>query len=57
MIAYYPTPAEGATLQAGSVAVDGTSMSYSGPMLMQPPNDGSNPPPVDAGTATISATC
>jgi len=57
VIGYYPTPAEGATLEEGSVAVDGLSMSYSGPMLMQPPNDGSNPPPVDAGTGTISASC
>lgn len=64
VIGYYPTPAVAARLQARSVAVDGTSMSYSGPMLMQPPNDGSNPPndgsnppPVDVGTGTISAAC
>ena len=57
VIGYYPAPAEGATLEKGSVAIDGSSMSYSGPMLMQPPNDGSNPPPVDVGTGTISATC
>lgn len=57
VIGYYPKPAEGATLEEGSVAVDGSSMSYSGPMLMQPPNDGSNPPPVEVGDGTISATC
>lgn len=39
------------------IAVDGDSFSYSGPMLKQPPNDGSNPAPVDAGDGTFSATC
>ncbi|MGD2060495.1 MAG: hypothetical protein PVF87_06500 [Acidimicrobiia bacterium] len=39
------------------IAIDGDSMSYSGPMMKQPPNDGSNPPPVDVGNGTISATC
>lgn len=39
------------------IAVDGDSMSYSGPMMKQPPNDGSNPPPVDVGNGTISVTC
>ena len=57
VIGYYPAPVEGASLAEGSVAVDGSSMSYSGPMLMQPPNDGSNPPPVDIGEGTISASC
>ncbi len=57
LIGYYPAPAEGATLEEGSVAVEGSSMSYSGPMLMQPPNDGSNPPPVEVGDGTISASC
>jgi hypothetical protein len=57
VIGYYPAPAEGATLEEGSVAVDGSSMSYSGPMLMQPPNDGTNPPPVEVGDGTISVTC
>lgn len=57
VIGYYPAPVEGASLAEGSVVVDGSSMSYSGPMLMQPPNDGTNPPPVDIGDGTISATC
>jgi hypothetical protein len=39
------------------IATDGDSFSYSGPMLKQPPNDGSNPPPVDAGDGTFSVTC
>ena len=33
------------------------SMSYSGPMQKQPANDGSNPPPVDVGSGTVSITC
>lgn len=52
-VQYYPP--EGA-LDSG-VAIDGNSMSYSGAMLMQPPNDGSNPPPVDVGDGTVSVTC
>lgn len=39
------------------VAIDGDSMSYSGPMQKRPANDGSNPPPVDVGDGTISVTC
>lgn len=39
------------------IAVDGQSMSYVGPMQKQPANDGSNPPPVDVGDGTFSATC
>ena len=38
-------------------AFDPPSMSYSGPMEKQPANDGSNPPPVDVGSGTISITC
>ena len=52
-ISYYPdlsTNAEG-------IALTGSSMSYSGPMLKQPAQDGSNPPPVDVGEGTISVTC
>lgn len=56
-IAYYPAPGENGILDASLFAVDGTSMSYSGPMLKQPANDGSNPAPVDVGTGTVSATC
>ena len=37
--------------------VDGSTMSYSGPMLKQPANDGSQPPPVEVGEGTIRATC
>jgi hypothetical protein len=39
------------------LAISGDSMSYSGPMLKQPPNDGSNPPPESVGDGTISVTC
>lgn len=39
------------------LVIDGNSMSYSGPMQKQPPNDGTNPPPVDIGNGTISVTC
>lgn len=39
------------------IAIAGDSFSYSGPMLMQPPNDGSAPPPEPVGDGTISATC
>lgn len=40
-----------------SLAIDGDSISYSGPMLMRPPNDGSNPPAESVGDGTISVTC
>lgn len=56
-IGYYPAPGENGILDGSLFAIDGASMSYSGPMLKQPANDGSNPPPVDVGTGTISATC
>ena len=39
------------------MAVDGDSFSYSGPMMKRPPNDGSNPPPVDVGDGLVSVTC
>ena len=39
------------------IAIDGDSVSYSGRMMKQPPNDGSNPPPVDVGNGTFSVTC
>lgn len=39
------------------IAISGDSISYSGPMLMRPPNDGSNPPPESVGDGTISVTC
>ena len=39
------------------LAFDGKSMSYSGPMKKQPPQDGTNPAPVDVGTGTVSITC
>lgn len=39
------------------LAIEGASVSYVGPMLKQPANDGSNPPQVDVGEGTISATC
>lgn len=50
---YYPD--EGG-LDSG-LAINGDSISYSGPMLMKPPNDGSNPPAESVGDGTISVTC
>lgn len=41
----------------GGIAISGDSMSYTGPLMKQPANDGSNPPPVDVGDGTISVTC
>ncbi|MEZ5176574.1 MAG: hypothetical protein R2823_10275 [Acidimicrobiia bacterium] len=52
-VSYYPDD----TAMDSGIAVDGDSMSFSGPMLMQPPNDGTNPPPVAVGDGTISVTC
>ena len=52
-IAYFPDLA----VNGGGLAIDGSSLSYSGPMQKQPANDGSNPPPVDVGDGTISVTC
>lgn len=37
--------------------IDGNSLTYSGPWMLRPPNDGSNPPPVDAGEGRLSVTC
>ena len=56
-IAYYPAPGENGVLDDSLFTVDGSSMSYSGPMLKQPANDGSLPPPVSVGDGTIRATC
>jgi hypothetical protein len=36
--------------------VSGDSASFSGPMLVQPVTDGSNPPPLDAGYGTLRVT-
>lgn len=52
-IGYFPDLAA----HGDAVAVDGTSMSYSGPMQKQPANDGSNPAPIGVGDGTISVTC
>jgi hypothetical protein len=52
-VSYFPDLAA----NGDAVAIDGNSMSYSGPMQKQPPNDGSNPPPIDIGNGTISVTC
>ena len=52
-ISYYPDLAA----NGDGVAIDGASMSYTGPMQKQPANDGSNPPPVDVGQGAISVTC
>jgi len=51
--AYYPDLAA----NGDAVTIDGERLTYAGPMLRQPPNDGSNPPPEDAGSGTISVTC
>lgn len=39
------------------MAVSGNSFSYTGPMLKQLPNDGSNPMPVDVGNGIVTLTC
>ncbi len=52
-VSYYPD----LMADGDGIAVNGSSMSYDGPMKKQPPNDGTNPAPVDAGTGTISVTC
>jgi hypothetical protein len=52
-ISYFPD----LEANADGVVIDGDSFSYSGPMLKQPANDGSNPPPVDVGEGTFSVTC
>lgn len=52
-ITYFPDLAA----NGAGIAIDGNSMSYSGPMQKQPPNDGTNPPPEDVGDGTISVTC
>lgn len=52
-ITYFPD----LTAHGDRIVVDGASVSYSGPMMKQPANDGSNPPPVDVGDGTISITC
>ncbi len=56
-IGYYPAPGVNGVVDESLFAIDGASMSYVGPMLKQPANDGSNPSPVDVGIGTISATC
>lgn len=50
---YFP---DQAGLDSG-IAIDGDAISYSGPMLRRPPNDGTNPPPEAVGDGTISVTC
>lgn len=45
------------TEQGDHLVIDGSSLSYSGPWMMRPPNDGTNPPPVDIGEGTLSVTC
>lgn len=50
------SPATG-SMNDAAFAFDGNSMSYSGPMQKTPPNDGSNPPPIDVGEGTITITC
>ncbi len=50
---YFPD----ATAIAAGIAIDGDSMSYSGPMQMQPPNYGDLPEPEPVGDGTVSVTC
>lgn len=52
-IAYFPTFPD----HSDGVAVDGGSFSYTGPMKKQPPNDGTNPLPVDVGDGLVTVTC
>jgi hypothetical protein len=56
-IAYYPEPGDQGVMDESLFVVDGDSAMYQGPMLKQPANDGSQPPPVEVGTGTIIATC
>lgn len=42
-ISYFPVA------ESVEIAIDGNSVSITGPMQKQPANDGSNPPPVDVG--------
>lgn len=51
--AYFPDLAT----SGDRILIEGATLSYSGPMMKQPPNDGSNPPPVDAGNGTITLSC
>lgn len=39
------------------LAISGSSLTYSGPFMKQPPQDGTNPAPVDAGEGTVGVTC
>lgn len=52
-IAYFPDLAE----NGDGISISGNSMSYSGPMEKQPPNDGSIPDPIDVGNGVITVTC
>ena len=52
-ISYFPDLAA----HGDAIVIDGDSMSFVGPMQKQPANDGTNPPPVEVGEGTISATC
>ena len=56
-IAYYPVPGDLGVLDEGLFVIDGNSVMYDGPMLKQPANDGSQPPPVEVGDGTVVATC
>lgn len=52
-IAYFPELPK----HSDGMAVNGDSFSYSGPMLKQLPNDGTNPLPVDVGDGIVTLTC
>ncbi|MGI9610312.1 MAG: hypothetical protein ACR2NL_08445, partial [Acidimicrobiia bacterium] len=56
-VGYYPAPGDLGVLDESLIIVDGDTAMYEGPMLKQPANDGSLPPPVDVGTGTVIATC
>lgn len=56
-IAYYPAPGDLGVLDDSLFVVDGDTAMYAGPMLKQPANDGSVPPPVEVGEGRIIASC
>lgn len=56
-VAYYTAPGDDGILDESLFTVEGSTAKYSGPMLKQPANDGSLPPPIEVGTGTLVATC
>lgn len=56
-IGYYPAPGENGVLDGSLFTIEGSTVRFAGPMLKQPANDGSQPPPIDVGTGTVIASC